>query len=191
MYKYIKLYYIMNEELFEIKSRFGEFPDYRVTKSGKVFSYRQGKILKPLSVVLDSNGYPIVRLYTDNRGKARTIAVHRLIADTFISNPDNLPCINHKDEDKTNNSVENLEWCTKAYNNCYNGKAVKIGLKLRDSNPRKKAVNQILDGQIINTFKSIREAARFIGKATYDSNIYTGIKTHQIRYGYYWEYANV
>lgn len=47
----------MEEELFNIKSRFGEYPSYRVTKSGKVFSYRQGNILKPLSVVLDSSGY--------------------------------------------------------------------------------------------------------------------------------------
>ena len=94
----------MEEELFNIKSRFGEYPSYRVTKSGKVFSYRQGNILKPLSTVLDSSGYPIVKLY-DDTNKRRTIAVHRLIADTFIPNPNNLECINHKDEDKTNNSV--------------------------------------------------------------------------------------
>ena len=55
----------MEEELFNIKSRYGEYPSYRVTKSGKVFSYRQGNILKPLSVVLDSSGYPIVKLYDD------------------------------------------------------------------------------------------------------------------------------
>lgn len=181
----------MEEELFNIKSRFGEYPSYRVTKSGKVFSYRQGNMLKPLSVVLDSSGYPIVRLY-DDTNKRRTIAVHRLIADTFIPNPNNLECINHKDENKTNNSVENLEWCTKAYNNCYNDKAVKIGLKLRESNPNKKAVNQIdKNGIIINTYQSIREAARSLGNIRKDSNICTGIKTHQKRYGYYWEYASV
>jgi hypothetical protein len=181
----------MEEELFKIKSRFGDFPSYRVTRSGKVFSYRQGNILKPLSVVLDSSGYPIVKLYNDI-GKPRTIAVHRLIADTFIPNVNNLECINHKDENKTNNSVENLEWCTKAYNNCYNNKAIKIGLKLRDSSPRKRAVNQIDEnGIIINTYKSIREAARCLGNVNADSNIYTGIQRHQKRYGYYWEYANV
>lgn len=54
---------MIQEELFEIKSRFGEFPDYRITKSGFVYSYRQGGILKPLSVTLDDSGYPIVRLY--------------------------------------------------------------------------------------------------------------------------------
>lgn len=181
----------MEEELFNIKSRFGEYPSYRVTKSGKVFSYRQGNILKPLSVVLDSSGYPIVKLY-DDTNKKRTIAVHRIIADTFIPNPNNLECINHKDKNKTNNSVDNLEWCTKAYNNCYNNKAVKIGLKLRESNPNKKAVNQIDgNGNIINTYPSIREAARQLGNIRKDSNICTGIRTHQKRYGYYWEYASV
>lgn len=116
----------MEEELFNIKSRFGEYPSYKVTKSGKVYSYRQGNVLKPLSMILDSSGYPIVKLY-DDTNKKRTIAVHRIIADTFIPNPNNLECINHKDENKTNNSVENLEWCTKAYNNCYGNKAVKKG----------------------------------------------------------------
>lgn len=181
----------MEEELFNIKSRFGEYPSYRVTKSGKVFSYRQGNILKPLSIILDSSGYPIVKLY-DDINKRRTIAVHRLIADTFIPNPNNLECINHKDEDKTNNSVDNLEWCTKSYNNCYNNKAVKIGLKLRESSPSKKAVNQMDEnGTIINTYKSVREAARSLGNVRKDSNIVNGIKTHQKRYGYYWKYASM
>jgi hypothetical protein len=180
----------MQEELFNIKSRFGEFNSYRITKGGRVYSYRQGNILKPLSVVLDSSGYPIVRLY-DDVNKTRTIAVHRLVADTFIPNPNNFDCINHRDEDKQNNSVENLEWCTKSYNNCFGDKAIKIGLKLRDSNPLKRKVNQIDNGVVINTYSSIREAARALGSERKDANIINGIKTHQKRYGYYWEYVNV
>ena len=180
----------MEKELFNIKSRFGEFPSYRITKQGNVFSYRQGGILKPLSKTLDSNGYPIVKLYTDNGYK--TIAVHRLIADTFIKNPNNLECINHKDENKQNNSVENLEWCSKSYNNCYGNKAVKIGLKLRESNPLKRAVNQLdNEGNIINTFISIKEAARYLGDSKKDSNIHSGIKTYRKRYGFYWKYTNM
>lgn len=68
----------MEEELFNIKSRFGEYPSYRVTKSGKVFSYRQGNTLKPLSVVLDSSGYPIVKLY-DDTNKRRILIKGQLI----------------------------------------------------------------------------------------------------------------
>lgn len=180
----------MQEELFNIKSRFGDFNSYRITKSGKVYSLRQGNTLKPLSVVLDSSGYPIVKLYRD--GNYKTIAVHRLVADTFINNPNNLECINHKDENKQNNSVSNLEWCTKSYNNCYGNKAIKIGLKLQDSNPNKKKVNQLDDnGIIINTYKSIRDAARNLGNIRMDANIINGIKTHRKRYGFYWEYSNV
>ena len=183
---------MIQEELFEIKSRFGNFPDYRITKSGRVFSYRQGNVLKPLSVVLDDSGYPIVRLYyRDGVKKFRTIAVHRLVADTFIPNPNNYSYINHKDENKVNNSVDNLEWCTQLYNNIYRDKAKKIGLKLRDSNPRKKAVQQILDGKVINTFKSIREAARFLVNANKDANIVSGLKTGNPRYGYIWKYVTI
>lgn len=102
-----------------------------------------------------------------------------------------MECINHKDENKQNNSIENLEWCTKSYNNCYGDKAIKIGLKLRESNPLKKAVNKIDNGVVIATYSSIREAARELGNIRKDANIISGIKTHQKRYGYYWEYANV
>ena len=177
----------MEEELFNIKSRFGEYPSYRVTKSGKVFSYRQGNILKPLSVVLDSSGYPIVKLY-DDTNKKRTIAVHRIIADTFIPNPNNLECINHKDENKTNNSVENLEWCTKAYNNCYGNKAVKIGEKLKNNKRSKPILALDKNDNIIYEFPSVREAARFLGNKRADSNIHSGIKKNQKRYGYYWKF---
>lgn len=181
---------MIQEELFNIKSRFGEFPDYRITKSGRVFSYRQGNTLKPLSLVLDNMGYPIVKLYyRGGTKKFRTIAVHRLVADTFIPNPNGYECINHKDENKINNSVTNLEWCTKLYNNIYKEKAIKIGLKLRDSSPRKKAIQQILDNKVINTFKSIREAARFLGNPNKDANIVSGLKTGNPRYGYIWKYV--
>ena len=179
------------EELFKIKSRFGEFEDYRISKSGIVYSLRQGNVIKPLSSdSLDTSGYPMVFLL-DKNGKKHTIKIHTIVADTFIPNPDNLPCINHKDENKINNNVENLEWCTKAYNNVYNNKAKKIGLKLRDSNPRKKKVAAIDDkGNIIAIYKSVREAARNIGNENFDSNIHSGIRNKQKRYGFYWSFID-
>lgn len=70
--------------------------------------------------------YKTVKLWKD--GKYHTKYIHRLIAEAFIPNPDNLPFINHKDEDGTNNSIENLEWCTREYNANY-GTAQKKRIK--------------------------------------------------------------
>ena len=65
-----------------------------------------------------TNGYMYVSLSNSDRG--RTFTVHRLVANAFLPNPENKPILNHKDEDKHNNCVSNLEWCTSLYNNTYN-----------------------------------------------------------------------
>lgn len=70
-------------------------------------SFRAGQVL---SINLDKYGYPKVTL--QKAGRRKYFTVHRLVATAFIPNPDNLPQINHKDGDKTNNFVDNLEWCT-------------------------------------------------------------------------------
>ena len=66
-----------------------------------------------------------------NDSKQHLHTAHRMVAEAFIPNPDNLPCVNHKDEDKYNNSVDNLEWCTYSYNASYKGNARRVGEKLR------------------------------------------------------------
>ena len=91
---------------------------YEVSNTGRVrsvdrFYYRlhKGKVLSPTK---DRYGYLTVTLNCN--GKSKTIKIHRLVAQAFLPNPDNLPQVNHKDEDKTNNNVTNLEWCDAKYN---------------------------------------------------------------------------
>lgn len=69
-------------------------------------------------VLNKTNGYYYVSLSKGDRGK--TFAVHRLVANAFIPNPNNLQILNHIDENKQNNVIDNLEWCTSLYNNTYN-----------------------------------------------------------------------
>ena len=70
-----------------------------------------------------SGGYKVVCLTRD--GNTKILFVHRIVAMAFLPNPENLPCINHKDEDKTNNFVDNIEWCSYQYNNAYGSKPKK------------------------------------------------------------------
>ena len=87
--------------------------DYLITEEGDVYSTKYGK-LKKRKLQTDNNGYKTIKLW--NNGKNVFQRVHRLVAETYIPNPDNLPEVNHIDEDKTNNNVSNLEWCSHQYN---------------------------------------------------------------------------
>lgn len=98
---------------------------YEVSNYGRVRSVYTKRVLSPGL----SQGYFYVALYKDKKRSNKQ--VHRLVAEAFIPNPNNFPIINHKDEVKTNNMVENLEWCSYAYNNTYNGLAVKRGDSLK------------------------------------------------------------
>ena len=84
---------------------------YKVSSHGRVYSSVTNKIMKSSE---SSHGYLVVQL--SNHGKSREWKVHRLVAISFIPNPFNLPQVNHKDLDKKNNFVENLEWCTLKFN---------------------------------------------------------------------------
>ena len=134
---------------------------YEVSNLGRVKSLnyrRTGKaeLLKPYKT---KDGYLKVLLYKD--GKRKKILVHRLVAETFLPNPNNLPFINHKDENKTNNFVGtpendykdgNLEWCTREYNNNYGTRNERV------AKARLKPVLQLsLKGEFIREWKSAKE----------------------------------
>lgn len=86
---------------------------YQVSNLGNVKSLnkRKGRILKTIK---DHFGYLRVRL--SKQGELKNHKIHRLVAETFLDNPNNYKQVNHKDENKTNNKVDNLEWCTPKYN---------------------------------------------------------------------------
>lgn len=104
--------------------------------------------------------------YTTSRGyktvvyKYKHYLVHRLVAECFIPNPDNLPYINHKDENKTNNNVNNLEWCTPEYNVNY-GTSITRRIEKQKNNVRSKPVLQYtLEGELVKEWPSIKECGR-------------------------------
>ena len=105
---------------------------YEVDTNGVVFSMKKGTPMKPQ---IGRGGYPSVIL---RKGKSRNnMTIHRIVAETFIPNPDNLPEINHKDETRTNSRVDNLEWCTHKYNVNY-GTAIERRRKKLHGRPEPK-----------------------------------------------------
>ena len=129
---------------------------YEVSDTGLVRSLKDGN--KRILSSRKRRGYLAVDLRRD--GKRKTMSVHRLVAAAFIPNPLGLKTVNHRDENKTNNNVSNLEWMTQGDNNRYGTH----GLKLLKNLAPPKPVRQLDPlGNIVNRFPSIREAARQTG----------------------------
>ena len=101
-------------------------------------------------------GYKKVTLFKNGIGYKKQ--VHRLVAEAFIPNPLNLEQINHKDENPSNNNVDNLEWCSRIYNVNYG-----TGIDRQVAKRSKKVIQLDLNGNIINEFNSTQEASRILG----------------------------
>lgn len=143
---------------------------YQISNLGNVKSLvdnngvAREKILKPAI----SNGYKIVMLYRNKTRK--TYTVHRLVAQAFLENPNNLPMINHKDECKTNNVVTNIEWCNAKYNSNYGtrnerianntNRSKAISKSMTNNKKISKSVCAFKDGKLVMTFPSTNEARR-------------------------------
>jgi hypothetical protein len=139
-----------------------------------------GRVLIPKRL---PNGYLSVRLLSQKERK--TAMIHRLVASAFIPNPNDLPVINHKDENKENNYVENLEWCTQKYNVNYgNGRKKQYSSLVRCGWVRK-VYQFTLDGIFVNEFNSIREATEVTG-ITNISSVCLG--KHSSAGGFMWSY---
>lgn len=150
------------------------FPNYQVSNKGRVKNIETGRVLKNGST---PQGYAIVGLYNGD-GKPKKITVHRLVAQAFLSNPDNLPHINHIDEDKTNNDVTNLEWCTASEN------------RVHSNHQYSCKINQLsLDGKFIKEWESAHEIQRELGFA---HNYIIAVCKNKFKqaYGFKWRYAD-
>lgn len=165
----------MIEEFKEID----EFPKYEVSNLGRVKNKTTNHIQKPRK---SNSGYLYVSLYKD--GKEHNRFIHRLVAKSFLSNPNNYPEVNHIDEDKENNCAVNLEWCTRIYNANYGTRNIRSAVN------RGLSVEQYsLDGKLIATFSSIKEAARK-SNITFTSIQRCCYNIYSQAGGYIWRFAD-
>ena len=155
----------------------------RSTKEGKILSLRKSS----------QTGYPTINLLKD--GDTTSCNIHRLVAEAFIPNPNNLPCVNHKDESRDNNCVDNLEWCSYQYNNTY-GTAQKRRTeslaRFYDTHDEvlKPVVQYSTKGELIREYRSIREAERTLGLEV--SSGISACCAHKLNtaYGYVWRFKD-
>ena len=129
--------------------RVKSFDRWVKSRNGSV-RFCKGRILKPLT---SSSGYLYVNLYKNNIKKE--YLVHRLVAEAFIDNPDNLFQVNHRDENKLNNNVDNLEWCDAKYN-------INFGtcIERRSKKKSKPVLQYTLDGEFVREWPSTMECGR-------------------------------
>lgn len=150
-------------------------------------SLRQGRMLKPTS---RQHGYLAVQLY--GRGghatrNLRTVSIHRLVAEAFLDNPNGYEEVNHINEIKTDNRVENLEWCNHKQNSNAGTRPERIGNANRNGKKSRPINQYTLEGEYIQTFPSMAEASRH---GFSQGNIFRCIKgDYSHAYGYLWRYA--
>ena len=141
---------------------------YLDPESMKVVNKKTGKALKPW---LNRDGYAEIQLWKNNKSQHKSL--HRLFAEAYIPNPDNLPCINHKDVDPSNYNLDNLEWCTQKYNQNYGDVNVRRGRNISKAvkgKPRPWVADRLGKPVILENeygdklrYPSGREAARQLG----------------------------
>lgn len=151
---------------------------YVPRKNGKL-QHVYGRIMIPFD-----NGRGYKQVYLSKNGISKVHYVHRLVAVHFIENPNNFLEINHKDEDKANNCVDNLEWCTHKYNVNYGTASIRTAIK-----QSKKVYQYDMEGNLLEIFPSCISVQRKLGykQGTISSCCLGVIKSHK---GFIFKYEN-
>ena len=128
---------------------------YYATKNGKIYSSHKGNIIEKKQRY-DKDGYKMVNIML-GPSKETTRRVHRLVAETYIDNPENKPVVHHIDNNKENNNVENLMWATISENTQF---GYDDGFVV---NPRRKSVAIFIDGKLVSVYSSYMQASKHLG----------------------------
>ena len=155
-----------------------DFPNYYITMEGIVIN-KKNHIIKPF---INNKGYVLVRLWNNNKSVSKL--VHRLVAETFIPKIEGKCEVNHIDGDKTNNNVDNLEWCTRQENNIH---AKLLGAKQYSSEFRGIKIAQYdINNMLIKVYPSLREAGKAVNGD--HGNIKKACEKNRIYHNYLWKY---
>lgn len=159
---------------------------YEVSSFGRVKSLKYGrvKILKPHR---GKRRYYYVVLVKDNLRK--TFKIHRLVAEVFIPNPNCLPCINHRNEITTDNSVWNLEWCDWRYNRNYGTAPKLLTSKLTNGKKSKLVYQYTIDYQLVRVWPSTAECGRNGFNQAAVSDCCLGKRRRKTYKGFLWSYV--
>lgn len=173
-FKYVEPKVLMNNDELKEFEPLKECPNYLIHCDGRIYNVNRKIFMKPR---LDK-GYATIRLNDKN------IRIHRLVATQFISNPENKEYVNHKDGNKLNNNVDNLEWVTRSENVLH---AYNSGL-----NPTTSVHQYSLDGKYIKTFSSVANAGKEVGLTQSQLSDITRCCSKKSKYahGYIWRLAS-
>lgn len=136
-----------------MEKRIKDFPDYAITDDGKVISYKY-KTPRIMKTWYQKSGYENIKLRQGDKSVHKLI--HRLVAEAFLDNPNNLPEVNHKNKNPKDNRVENLEWCDRQYN---------LYESYETMSPTRNFVECLLVNsttqEVIEEFKSVKAASEY------------------------------
>jgi len=164
---------------------------YGIDSEGVVYSCFDNN-LKIRKLSTDKGGYLVVTLYSKN--KSKQFKVHRLVASAFIDNPENKKCVNHKDGNKKNNNISNLEWCTHGENKSHSFRVLnekhwhkgKTGKSCKYSKVLQQI--EISTGKVLATYHGTHDAHRITGISQGNiSAVCRGSRHHAG--GYFWRYV--